>query len=1076
MSRRSIAALVSAVIAVSGVFSSAGAPAVATPRDSTSGAALAPLTSVAGALPLVVPEALVPVVDSEVGLGEPLGTDPGDTVDLRLGITLASEPAPDSALVRISALSAPADLTVYAGNDDVAGAAPVLAVAAGRSASTAALLPVVDGAVAVWSSAPVAVRLEVLAAFAAPERSAPGRTVALAHPVTRADTSAGLAGSSFGQEPIEIGLVGVGGVPSDDVRAVHATATVVASEATTLELDGQSIPVGAGTSVVTTIVTPDADGGTRARLAAGSGSLRLDVRGWVSDAADDLTRANAPGGYVPAGRTTPIDLTLIEAAGSGGGASSGSGDRGGGGGASGTVAAGTLDDARYSIALVSSTAAGETTTLNLGTPTAGRARGIVVDAIGGAGPQLVVTPVTDGLSGIELRRGAATARVLPLGDLLGDAVTDAQTAPPAITLDSHDDGDAVDLGVNGSVELSGVVDTPGAGVDRVEISGPEGVIGTADLTVDDEERLNWTYRVSAPRDGDHRYAATVYDRAGGSASADVQLAVEAIDADDIVIAPDVAVASGAEPSALGRTWATTAASAPVPAAASAFSAAGDSDAAQTDEAPAVSEVAADEIWFDTDPGVAPGDIVVSGRSDAAPEGVFVQVAAVDRVDERWRVRTVPAKLDEVFLQVDTSVAVQPDDASAVAVDDTPAPDADSTPVDEVVDAGFPAADVASGDAVDLADFAETPEAPLTHPAFDAPGVENPDDFGIVPKPVPGEAAPGAPAAARSTTDGMDALADPDDVGPSDFGLSFRSSANLKLSYDKETKSPRLSDLTAAAENPTALLENQFREMTRTNEAGLVLSTTAQLGFELTFTLRTHVSVSWFVVKVITDELTMKIETKVKATASAMVFLSSTLEHAIKNKIAGFTLPTFTVPVGPVPVIITNSVDVAVKMTMKWQAAVTLPSIGMTRIDVSGFTYSSEAGSRSLSKPPSITNAPFLPQRLADVEFKLSGDFSVGPEVAVTSKIYGLAGPEFALSGLVALGASLSNSGSKVGVDVSFGVVLSFGGRVQVKVFSWQLVDFELFTLTAKFPLFVKHWDLVDLDPPPPTPTPSPPLS
>ncbi|GAA2248365.1 hypothetical protein N1031_18985 [Herbiconiux moechotypicola] len=1045
---RAAVSVVTAAALVAGAALLSGGAAAAAAFGTGSG--MVALTAVPESTPFSVPDGSVPAVDSEIGFGSALGTSPDATLDLsRSLVGTGLDTADGAALVRLSVLSPATDVVVWAGADTESGAAPVLSTAAGRSSSTAVLLPVAAGRVGVHASAEVQLRAEVLAVFpvttggtegnAGVVAPAPGATTALPNPVTRADTAHGLAATTLGSEPVAIGLVGDGGVPADDVRAVYATATVTTPTATTLVLDAQSIPLAAGTTSVTTIITPDGDGRTFAHLTAGEASLRLDVRGWVADAADDTARANVAGGYVPAADTAPVSLTL-----------------GGAHDSSAEVQLAQVDDAAYSVALVSATGAGETTLMQLGAPYEGRARGVVVDGDGGAQPQLVVAPVAQGdgavaagTAALELRRGAGAATVAPLGDILGAAPARASGDLPAITLDSHDDHDTVDLGMHGSVELSGVVDPQGASVDRVEVSGPDGLIGTADLTVGEDERLTWSYRVSAPRDGDHRYTATVFDRAGESDSDDVLLAVQAVDADDTVIAPDVTVAGGGSSGLLTP----------------------QAGVLQVTEGPEVAESTEEEAWFDADPGVSPGDVIVSGTTEGAPEGVFVEVTAVDRVGSRWRVATVPAKIDQVFLQVDTSVAVQPDDPAGVVVDDTPAPDAESTPVDEVVDEGYSAAEVLEGDEVDLADFAEQPSEPLSDPAYDAPGVEDPDDYGHVADPAGAGDAVAAFAASAAAAE-----PDPDDVGPSDFGLSMRSSVNLKATYDRETKSPRLTDLTAASSDPQKLLDTQFREMTRVNETGLVLSATAQVGFELTFTLRTHLTYSWFAVHVVVDELTMKIETKVKVTASAKIFISSTLEHAIRNKIAGFTLPTFTVPVGPVPVVITNEVGVAVKIAMAWQAAASLPSIGFTRVDVSGFTYSTEAGTRSLSKAPAITTTPLLPQKLDDVEFKLSGDFSVGPEVTVTSKIYGVAGPEFALSGMAALSGSVSNVGSVVGLDLSFGLVVTFGGRLQVKIFSWSLADLELFTIAAKFPLFVKHWDLVDLGTSPPqspTPTPSP---
>lgn len=63
-------------------------------------------------------------------------------------------------------------------------------------------------------------------------------------------------------------------------------------------------------------------------------------------------------------------------------------------------------------------------------------------------------------------------------------------------------------------------------------------------------------------------------------------------------------------------------------------------------------VAPDSVLFATDPGLAPGQIIVSDVSEGAPEGFLRRVVAVEATDDGWLVATSPATLEDVFLQVD----------------------------------------------------------------------------------------------------------------------------------------------------------------------------------------------------------------------------------------------------------------------------------------------------------------------------------------------------------------------------------------------------------------------------------------
>jgi len=134
-----------------------------------------PLTPVQGEVSYsVAQQSGFPQVESEIGRGAPLSTTAGALVDISAAVGEHT-----AALVRVAVLSAADDVTVFG-----AGGQSVLFAAAGASASTSVLLPVVDGHVQLWASAAAQTRIEVLAAFTGDETK-PGSIFALDAPVTR---------------------------------------------------------------------------------------------------------------------------------------------------------------------------------------------------------------------------------------------------------------------------------------------------------------------------------------------------------------------------------------------------------------------------------------------------------------------------------------------------------------------------------------------------------------------------------------------------------------------------------------------------------------------------------------------------------------------------------------------------------------------------------------------------------------------------------------------------------------------------------------------------------------------------
>lgn len=194
-----VRALVTGVVTVALVFGSVVSVAHADEEPTVE----QPLAAVDGSVDFdVADSAALPLIESEIGRGAPLSTVAGARIDVAAAVG-----GHRSALVRVAGLSAVTDTTVYS-----SGGSAVLFVPAGTSASTSVLLPVREGTVELWASAPMETRIEVLAAFTG-EENRPGSIVALETPLMRAETTSQLAGSGLSTLPFEVGVIGQGGVP-----------------------------------------------------------------------------------------------------------------------------------------------------------------------------------------------------------------------------------------------------------------------------------------------------------------------------------------------------------------------------------------------------------------------------------------------------------------------------------------------------------------------------------------------------------------------------------------------------------------------------------------------------------------------------------------------------------------------------------------------------------------------------------------------------------------------------------------------------------------------------------------------
>jgi hypothetical protein len=563
---------------------------------------------------LVTPET-VPVFEPAMDRGVPLVAGVSQSIPL-------GDATIHSALVRVSVF----DVASLA-HVSVAGAV-ALVVPAGRSVSTTVLVPVEEGVFDVLSDVSVDARVELVAGFKG-SRVAPGQTVALPTPVTRADSSAriGVTQERVETAPVRVGVLGSGGVPTSGVRAVHVTVGVDASAPATVHLGQVSFPIPAGTTEVSTVVAPEADGTVSVSASGAAVGVRVDVRGYVVEASGTDTEINGPGSYwnaVASTVTSPISAgTALDI----------------------PVQAGAGQ--QYSLVMVSASAPNDLTLLNAGVKLSGRAVGAVADPALGVVPQLMLLPVTG--SRFDLRRGHAEVSSQQVGIILsGDQGSTSQT--PAMTLDKVPVSPLV-LTDLFSQDFGGTITTAGGAVPlRIEVERNDEAAGVAHL-VTSGNTSTWSYTAYFQKSGTYHLLFRVVDRAGGST--EVQWSGEVKAPGDPTSSSDVGPAPSQTPvvvtpstKVISKTLAST-----------------------------IVAVDSRSVSFSTEPSLSLGDVMVLGASTATPSGLMRKVAAIDRVDQTWVVSTTQARLEDVFLQADFSRSVPLDARTATSLAteaDTPA--------------------------------------------------------------------------------------------------------------------------------------------------------------------------------------------------------------------------------------------------------------------------------------------------------------------------------------------------------------------------------------------------------------------
>ena len=528
----------------------------------------------------------LPLIDTQSGYGMPLQAGVSRSISTP-GIQ------DGSALVRIT-IADPASNAVLS-----AAGEPALAVRSGITASTTVLVPVTAGTFAVSSTSDVDLRIELVASFDAGIPGS-GGSVALDAPVLRGDSSEGLAtGSSTADPSFGVGVVGLGGVPSTDVRAAYLTVVSEAPAAAAITVGGQPIRISAGTSVISTLAPVASDGTVDIKVTEGVASTKVLVRGYVMDAAQNAATLTMANGFntAPPGETKTVRVTQDAPA---------------------LLDINAPDDAAYAVVAIQAAAAANTSHLHAGVPYTGRGRGMVVSEGAAADAQVVVAELdADGRLPLSLRNGSATASVTVLGSLAGTAQRAGQA--PEIAITSPDSNAEVDLTEVGSFTITGTISNSSANMDKVTVTADNQPVGTA-VVRQSGNRREFSFQTSAPASGTHKFTFEATDRLGRSATTDLTVNITVPEPGDTVVSENVVVQEG-------------------------------------EDAADLSSATDDSLTFATDPGVEPGGFIVGSDEDAAPEGYLRQVVSVDSTEAGFVLQTIPAAITDVILQADVSEQV-----------------------------------------------------------------------------------------------------------------------------------------------------------------------------------------------------------------------------------------------------------------------------------------------------------------------------------------------------------------------------------------------------------------------------------
>lgn len=514
-----------------------------------------------------------------------------------------------SALVRVSVFNANNDTTVYVDG------APALQVAAKHDASQTVLAHVTDGKLHVYASNAVQARVEVVAflqsktvAAAKNQKPAyvPGATVSLTKPVTRMDTNQKVSCTTMSSSShCKVGLLGLGNIPGEYVRAAYVTMKVNMKNAGNVKVAGQEINLPKGDSVVSTIVVPSSIDGSISVESENATSAELYVRGWVAGAMPNMAHANVTGSFVPSIAKNWVESTTEK-------------DK------TSTVALGKQsNDSVFELALVSAHASGKRAFVEYGKPVQGRSTGAVVDAKEGALPQLDFVDTDATNAKVSARGSKVRSQVLMLGSILGSRVQNDKAETVTVKWTSPKENASIDFSKGKKLTISGTVDAASS-VDYVNVtvhsSDNKTVdLGNAAVSYDAHGKAIWSMEILMPVNGKQTLHARAVIRKTNSFGTDsTEITTTVPDKKKTIISDKAKVVM---PDELSND---------------------------------ITAVNPDSLVFNKKPQYKAGDILASTPGKNAPKGFLRKVVGVTQQGNTWVVVTEPAMLTDAIYQADIS--------------------------------------------------------------------------------------------------------------------------------------------------------------------------------------------------------------------------------------------------------------------------------------------------------------------------------------------------------------------------------------------------------------------------------------
>ena len=559
--------------------------------------------------------------DSNAPIANSISTNSGATLDL------PGSTGYDSALVRVSVFNANSDTTVYVDNT------PALQIAAKHDASQTVLAHVTDGKLHIYASNAVNARVEVVAflqsktvAAAKNQKPAyvPGATVSLANTVLRMDTTKQLSCTSMSKSAnCKVGLLGLGSVPGEYVRAAYVTMKVNMKNAGNVKVAGQEIALPQGDSVVSTIVVPSSTDGSISIESENAASAELYVRGWVAGAMPNMAHANVTGSFVPSIAKNWVESTTEK-------------DK------TSTVALGKQSsDSAFELALVSASASSKRAFVEYGKPIESRSTGVVVDAKEGALPQLDFVNTDAKSAKVSARGSKVSSKVLMLGSILGKRPQNDKADTVTVEWTSPRENASIDFSKGKKLTISGTVDASSS-VDYVNItvnSSDNNTVnlGNAAVSYDANGKAKWSMETAIPVAGKnaiHVKAASRTNNSFGTAQREVNTTIP--DAKKTIISDK---AKAVMPDELSKD---------------------------------ITAVNPDSLVFNKKPEYKAGDILAAAPGKNAPKGFLRKVVGITQQGNTWVVVTETAVLTDAIYQADISEDRPFSSARQLTVDDSSA--------------------------------------------------------------------------------------------------------------------------------------------------------------------------------------------------------------------------------------------------------------------------------------------------------------------------------------------------------------------------------------------------------------------